>query len=108
MTKRAVNGRKRRNGKAEACVSVGADQRKCEAAMARSAGIAGRYPAPPSSGIATAKRPAQVSGALARWRGSVAVLARPRPDQGVGLGLFVVEDAALDRTLQLPTSPLNL
>jgi hypothetical protein len=35
MTKHAMNGRKRRSGKAEACVSVAADQRKCEAVMAK-------------------------------------------------------------------------
>jgi hypothetical protein len=41
-----------------------------------------------------------MSGALARWLGSVAVLARPRPDEGVGLGVFVVEEVGVDRSVE--------
>ena len=49
----------------------------------------------------TAKRPARRSGALVGWLGSVAVgLAAAGPDQGVGLGAFVVEEVRVDRRIE--------
>src|SRR5258708_14712333 len=42
-----------------------------------------------------------MSGAVARWSGSVAVgLAAAGPDQGVGLSVFVVEEVGINRSVE--------
>ena len=47
------------------------------------------------------KRPARMSGAFARWPSLVPVgLAAAGPDQGVGLGAFVVEEVRVDRRIE--------
>src|ERR1700704_7063694 len=47
------------------------------------------------------ERPAPRSGAFARWPGSVAVgLAAAGPDEGVALGVFVVEEVGVDRSVE--------
>ena len=49
----------------------------------------------------TRKRPARMSGAFARWPGSVAVgLAAAGPDEGVGLGAIVVEEVGVDWSVE--------
>src|SRR6476469_9386547 len=54
-----------------------------------------------NSDNATAKCPARMSGAFARWPDSFAVgLAAARPDQGVGLGVFVVEAVGIARSVE--------
>ncbi len=57
----------------------------------------------PQSGkvVCARKRPARMSGAFARWPGSIAVgLAAAGPDQGVGLGAIVVEEVGIDRSVE--------